>query len=499
MIPGNVCVHETGGMFMSDVHFWSAKRLAAAVRRRKIGCLELLEHFLKRMEQHNPTLNAIIATDIPAARKRARAADRALAKGESWGPLHGVPVTLKESYDVVGMPTTWGLPELSQNYPQRDALAVERLRKAGVTLFGKTNVPLMLADWQSYNAIYGTTNNPWDTARSPGGSSGGSAAALAAGLTGLEAGSDIGASIRNPAHYCGVFGHKPTYGICSPRGHALPGRVAVSDISVIGPLARSADDLALALSIMAGPDEIDGAGSHLALPAPKKTALRQYKVALMVDARESEVDHAVQEQLQALGAFLRSKRVKVDERAQPDIDTAAAHRAYVALLRAATSGRQSDDAFRANQEAASRLDADDHSYYAEMVRANTMSHRQWLGFNEERHRMRLKWAEFFEEYDLLLCPAAASAAAPHDQVGERWERKILVNGKHVPATDQLFWAGYSCAFNLPATVAPIGLTTSGLPVGVQIVGPQYGDRTCIEFARLLEREYYAFAPPPAFT
>ena len=483
---------------MSEIHFWSAKRLAAALRRRKVGCLELLDHFLKRVEQHNPALNAIIATDLPAARKRARAADSALAKGKVWGPLHGVPITLKESYDVVGMPTTWGSPELRENYPRRDALAVTRLRNAGVTLFGKTNVPLMLADWQSYNAVYGTTNNPWDTARSPGGSSGGSAAALAAGLTGLEAGSDIGASIRNPAHYCGVYGHKPTYGIASPRGHALPGRVSASDISVIGPLARSADDLALALSVMAGPDQIDGQGYRLTLPAPKKTVLRQFKVALMLDAPESEVDHTVQERLQALADFLRRKRVRVDERARPDIDTAAAHRVYIALLRAATSGRQSDDAFRANQEAARRLEADDNSYYAQMVRANVLPHRDWLGFNEERHRMRLKWAEFFGEYDLLLCPAAASAATPHDQQGERHERTIVVNGKQVPTTDQLFWAGYSCAFNLPSTVAPIGNTPTGLPVGVQIVGPQYGDRTCIEFARLLEREYYAFTPPPAF-
>jgi len=483
---------------MTDVHFWSATRLAAALRRRKIGCLELLDHFVSRIERHNPALNAVIATDIPNARKRARAADRALAKGEVRGKLHGVPMTLKESYDVVGMPTTWGLPELRENYPERNALAADRFLEAGATLFGKTNVPLMLADWQSYNAVYGTTNNPWDVARSPGGSSGGSAAALAAGLTGLEAGSDIGASIRNPAHYCGVFGHKPTYGICSPRGHALPGRVAASDISVIGPLARSADDLALALAIMAGPDDIDGVGYRLTLPPPKKSTLREYKVALMLDDPNSEVDHAVKEQLQALGDFLTKQKVKVSDRARPDIDTSVAHRVYVGLLRAATSGRQSDEAFRKTQDAARGLAPDDHRYYAEMVRANVMAHRDWLGINEERHRMRLKWAAFFGEYDLLLCPAAASAACPHDQVGERYERTILVNGKRVPTTDQLFWAGYSCAFNLPATVAPIGLTASGLPVGVQIVGPQYGDRTCIEFARLLEREHYAFVPPPAF-
>jgi amidase len=483
---------------MEDIAFASAKRLAALIRRKKVGAVELLDHYLARVERHNPKLNAIIATDIPSARQRARAADRALARGKALGPLHGVPMTIKECFDVVGMPTTWGLSDLKDNRPARNALAVDRWLAAGVTLFGKTNVPLMLADWQSYNAIYGTTNNPWDTARSPGGSSGGSATALAAGLSALEAGSDIGASIRNPAHYCGVFGHKPTYGVCSPRGHALPGRVAASDISVIGPLARSAEDLAIALSVMAGPDEIDGVGYRLTLPPAQKTELRQFKVALMLTDANSEVDQAVQDQLAALGAFLARNKTKVNDRARPDIDTTAAQRLYIGLLRAATSGRQSDEVFRKNQATAASLAPDDHSYAADMVRANVMPHRQWLGLNEERHRMRLKWAEFFREYDLLLCPAAASAAVPHDQEGERHERTILVNGKRVPTTDQLFWAGYSCAFNLPATVAPIGRTASGLPVGVQIVGPQYGDRSCIEFAKLLERHYYAFTAPPAF-
>src|SRR5579859_3967352 len=412
---------RTGGTYMLDMHFWSAKELASAVKRRKIGCLELLEHYLKRVEQHNPALNAVIATDLPAARQRARAADRALAKGSARGPLHGVPMTIKESFNVAGMPTTWGSPELRQNVPQANALAVDRFLAAGVTLFGKTNVPLMLADWQSYNEVYGTTNNPWDVALSPGGSSGGSAAALAAGLTGIEAGSDIGASIRNPAHYCGVYGHKPTYGICPPNGHALPGRVAHSDISVIGPLARSADDLAIALAVMAGPDGIDGTGYRLALPAPKQKSLRQFKVGLMLDDPNAEVDQPVKDLLQALGDFLAKKKVKVSDRARPDIDTTLCQRVYVALLRAATSGRQSDAAFAKNQEIARTLAPDDHGYYAQMTRANTMSHRDWLRVNEQRHHMRLAWAAFFREYDLLLCPTASSAAFPHDHAGERHE------------------------------------------------------------------------------
>ncbi|HLI13629.1 MAG TPA: amidase [Alphaproteobacteria bacterium] len=483
---------------MEEIAFWSAKRLAAHIRNRKIGCLELLEHYLARVERYNPKLNAIVATDIPAAKRRARAADRALAKGEVWGPLHGVPMTIKESYDVVGMPTTWGLPELKHNMPPRNALAVDRLLKAGVVLFGKTNVPSWLADWQSYNPIYGTTNNPWDLGRTPGGSSGGSAAALAAGLTGLEAGSDIGASIRDPAHYCGIFGHKPTYGICPPRGQALPGRLSASDISVIGPMARSADDLALGLAAMAGPDEIDGAGYRLALPAPRKRELRQFKLAVMLDDPNAEVDREVQDCLQALADFLARKKAKVSDTARPDIDTSHAHRVYIGLLRSATSGRQTAEQFERNLEIARDLSPDDQSYFARMTRGNVMHHREWLALNEERHKLRWKWHEFFQDYDFLLCPAAASVAFPHDHEGERHERKIIVNGKPVATTDQLFWAGYSCVAYLPASVAPIGPARSGLPVGVQIVGPQYGDRGCIAFAQLLEREYRAFTPPPNF-
>jgi amidase len=407
-------------------------------------------------------------------------------------------MTIKESYDVAGMPTTWGLPALKDNIAPRNALAVDRLLAAGVVLFGKSNVPAWLADWQSYNDIYGTTNNPWDLSRTPGGSSGGSAAALAAGLTGFEAGSDIGSSIRNPAHYCGVYGHKPTFGIVPPRGQALPGRVAQGDISVIGPMGRSADDLAIGLSVMAGADEIDGEGWRLELPAPRKKALRDFKVAVMRTDPVSEVDDEVQARVQAVADFLAKKKARVSDTARPAIDTAAIHRVYVLLLRAATSGRQSPEEFARNSEIARGLRPDDESYYAQMTRANVAPHRDWLAANEVRHQMRWRWAEFFRDYDVLLCPAAASAAFPHDHEGERHERTIPVNGRRVPTTDQLFWAGYSGVAFLPSTVAPAGFSRAGLPIGVQIVGPQYGDRTCIELARLLEREFQGFVPPPGY-
>jgi amidase len=483
---------------MLDVPFRTARQLAAAIKSKKIGCLELLDLYLSRVEKYDGALNAIVVRDFDRARTRARAADRALSRRQVWGPLHGVPMTIKESYDVVGLPTTWGVPQYKDRIATTNALAVDRLLGAGVVLFGKTNVPLYLGDWQSFNAIYGTTNNPWDVTRAPGGSSGGSAAALAAGLTALEAGSDIGSSIRNPAHFCGVYGHKPTWGIIPRAGQALPWQTAPVDIDVVGPLARSTDDLALALSVMAGPEAIEAAGWQLRLRPPTKKRLRDFRVALMFDAPGFPVDRDVTDRLQALGEFLGRQNVKVDARARPTIDTGEAWDVYVRLLRSATSDRQSDADFETNAGIARGLAADDRSYYARAIRATVLSHRDWLATNEARHRMRRAWAEFFTKYDLLLCPVAGTAAFPHDHKGERHERTLVVNGKRVPVTDHLFWAGYTGASYLPSTAAPCGFTPTGLPVGVQIVGPQYGDLTCLAFSGLLEREFQGFVPPPGY-
>src|SRR5436853_1811728 len=366
---------------MNQLHYKSATELASLVRRKKVSALELLDHFLARVETYNPQLNAIIWMDRDKARKRAKAADTALKKGQRLGPLHGVPMTIKESYQVAGSPTTWGAPSMKENVTDETAVAAQRMIDAGVTLFGKTNVPLMLADWQSYNAVYGQTGNPWDTSRTPGGSSGGSAAALAAGLTGIDAGSDIGSSIRNPAHFCGVFGHKPTWGIVPRAGQALPWQGAPVDIDVVGPLARSTDDLALALSAMAGPDAIEAVGWQLRLTPPKQKRLRDFKVALMLDAPGFPVDREAQDRLVALGDFLRGQKVKVDDKARPAIDTAEAWRVYVKLLRSGTSDRQSDADFDKNLAIARGLSPDDESYYSQATRAAVLSHRDWLAAN----------------------------------------------------------------------------------------------------------------------
>ncbi len=483
---------------MSAIHYKSASELAAMIRNREIGCLELLDHYLGRVEQYNPALNAIIWQDADGARARARAADAAIAKGETWGPLHGVPMTIKESYDVAGSPTTWGIPEMKDSIATANALSVDRMLAAGVVLFGKTNVPLNLADWQSFNAIYGTTNNPWNTELTPGGSSGGSAAALAAGLTGIDAGSDIGASIRNPAHYCGVFGLKPTYGILPARGHALPGVVTSADIAAIGPLARSAEDLELALDAMAGPDPLEAAGWRLELPAPRHTALKDFKVAVKLDDPNSEVDGEYADRLQAVADALAKAGATVSDKAHPDIDTRRAHEVYVLMLRAATSGRMEPAHYERSLRLAEELGPDDTSYLARMSRGNTMRHRDWLPLNNERTLMRQTWAAFFRDWDILLCPAAASAAWPHDQEGERPDRTIEVNGHPVPTTDQLFWAGFSGLVYLPSTVGPAGFTASGLPVGAQAIAAHLEDRTAIAFSRLLAQEIGGFVPPPGY-
>ncbi len=483
---------------MADIAFLPATDLAARIRERRLGCRELLDHLLDRVERYNPRLNAIVALDAERAQARADAADAALTRGDLWGPLHGVPMTFKESYDIEGLPTTWGLPDLAGNVAKHDSTVVRRMRNAGAVVFGKTNVPVLLADWQSYNPVYGTTNNPWDVSRTPGGSSGGSAAALAAGLTALEAGSDIGASIRNPAHYCGVYGHKPTYGVVPPRGHATPGVLAPTDISAVGPLARSAEDLEVALNAMAGADGHDAECWRLELPADARTEARDFRVAVMLADPNCAQDDTLTAKLQDTVDALARLGVTVSDTARPAIDTTESHRLYIQLLRAATSGRLSDGDLQQQRDLAAGLEGDDHGYVAMVARAVTMGHRDWLRANERRTHLRAAWATFFTEWDLLLCPTAASTAFPHQQEGHRHERRIVVNGHPEPTVDQLFWAGLSSLVYLPSTVVPVGLARDGLPSGLQIVAGHGRDRTALAFAKLMEKEIGGFVQPPGY-
>jgi amidase len=278
----------------------------------------------------------------------------------------------------------------------------------------------------------------------------------------------------------------------------LPGAVHPTDISVIGPMARSAADLELAFNIMAGPDAIDGRGWNIDLPKPERKTLKGWRVAVVATHPTAETDATVELSIRRLAQFLSRKGAKVSERAMPDFDFGEAHRVFIQLLRGATSGRQTPELYAKMLAAKDRLDPNDQGYYAQMVRANVQPHKDWLIASNRRHQMRLAWAEFFKDWDVLLCPNGATAAYPHSMPGERWERMITVNGKQQPLTTQMWWAGIAGLCYLPGTAAPIGLSPEGLPLSVQIVGPQYGDLSTIRFAQLLEREYYAFTPPPAY-
>lgn len=488
---------------MNDVAFHSATELTKAIRERRIGSAELLELYIERYERLNPKINAIVATDLETARDRARRADEALARGENWGPLHGLPMTIKDCIEVAGMPCTWGSPPLKDYMPTTNAVAVQSLIDAGAVIFGKTNLPLFGMDFQSFNDVYGQTNNPWDVTRTPGGSSGGAAAALAAGLTGLELGSDIGGSIRGPAHYCGVYGHKSTYGIIPKHGQAPPLGVlprdydSETDIAVSGPLARSADDLDLVMKLVVQPSLPQRGAISIRLPSPRKKTLKTYRIGLWLDDPAYPVDSSVGDCLQQAADRLAVAGASVKEK-KPDIDFIDCHRVYNDLLNLATASSIAPDQFESLKERAAALSADDQSNRAVNTRASIRTHREWQLLDHQRTTMRQKWADYFEDIDVLLCPVTRVAAFPHDHA-KIIKRVLPVNNRDETCLDALLpWVGLSCVSYLPATVAPVGSTPEGLPVGVQIVGPYLEDRTPIHVARLMEDVTGGFTPPPGF-
>ncbi|MCY3810240.1 MAG: amidase [Gammaproteobacteria bacterium] len=484
---------------MTGLAFSSATELARRIKAREIGCVEMLKIYFDRVDAFNADLNAIIVQMREAALASAEEADRALARGDDLGPLHGVPMTTKESYDIAGTPTTWGVPEQKDNIATKDALAIQRLKAAGAVIFGKTNVPLMLSDFQSYNDIYGTTNNPWDLARTPGGSSGGSAAALAAGLTGLETGSDIGGSIRNPAHFCGVFGHKPTWSLLPPRRHAMPGILSPSDISVIGPLGRSARDIETAMRVMAGPDEIASKGTRLDLK-PLAKPIGELSVAVWRDDDMARVDDSVAGRVDAVAQALAEAGAAVDFDARP-VDARHSHTVYQCLLQATMSARLPEERYREVERRAAALDPEDQSIGATVQRSQVARFRDWIANNEKRTHLRWQWHGFFEPagggFDVLIAPIMATSAFPHDH-RPFGERRVVVNGAEVSYFDQVFWAGLASVAYLPATVIPTGPDDAGLPIGVQIIGPEYGDLVTLGVAQFLEDSGFAFTPAPAY-
>ena len=472
--------------------FRTAADWAGAIRRREVGVRELVDFYLDRIDRLNPPLNAVIHREEAQARAAADAADAALARGAATGPLFGVPMTIKESFQWAGTPVTFGFEPMRSNRPAMDSAVVERLKAAGAILMGKTNVPEALADFQSYNAIYGTTNNPFDLKRVPGGSSGGSAAALAAGLSALDFGSDIGGSIRNPAHFCGVFGHKPTWGLVPQRGHDLADHLGAIDLAVVGPLARSAADLELALAATAGSLPGEAPLDVAALPRLDQP-IAHLKIGVWFDSDFCPLSADVRERLEAVVEALAQTGAHIDRAARPAFDAMAAHQVYFQLLHSALASRMPDEAFAPLVELAER--GDPERPVVALARAQVLRYRDRQLLDEERLRVRAVWRDWFGGFDVLLTPMMPVAAFPHDQ-GPMGSRTIDVDGTPLPYFNQLFWAGLATLPGLPATIVPAGLTPAGLPVGIQLIGPLWADFRLLGIARRLEEMGFGFRAPP---
>jgi amidase len=471
-------------------------RAAQWLTQGRTSARELLEWCRQAYVADHERINAMVVADFDGAREAAERSDRRRQNGQALGALDGIPFSIKESFDVAGWPTTCGSPSRRDHRAPQDAAVVERLRAAGGVLLGKTNVPIGLRDWQSYNAIYGTTRNPHDPSRTPGGSSGGSAAAVCAGMSFYDIGSDIGSSLRNPAHYCGVFSHKSSHGLVPLRGHGnAPHAFGMQDINVAGPVARSARDLELILRAIAGPDGDDALAYRLDLPSCGLTDLASFRVAVLRSHPLAETDEEVSSQITRLGHWLEQQGAAVQWDVRPDFDAAELWRVYVLLLRATTSVYMDEAAFAAALDRAAAAMPDGHSYASLQYKGAVLHHRQWLALQQARERFAQAWRHFFTQHDVMLCPAAVTTAFALDETGEPWQRQLQVNGRAQPLTNQLFWAGHSGLCGLPSTVAPIGPGRGGLPVGVQIVAGRFADLTSIRFAQLLEAAGFAFQPP----
>jgi amidase len=484
---------------VSDYTYATATELVAALAERRISSVELTQAAIGRIERYDDKINAVCVRDFDRSLVAARAADERRRRGET-APLLGIPMTVKESFNVAGLPTTWGIPLLKDFRPTEDALAVARVRSAGAVLLGKTNIPLGLGDLQSYNSIYGTTNNPWDLERTPGGSSGGSAAALAAGYGALSIGSDIAGSLRVPAHFCGVYAHKPTYGVLPGRGHTPPSAPPLPyerDLTVIGPMARSGKDLSLLFKLLAEPDDRTlGRAYRLALLPPRHEDLAGYRV-LVIDTHpliptaasvRNHIDELASRIAQAGARVARSSRLLPDQ-------TEAA-RLYMRLLMASLSASLPKEAYENMRAQVATLAVDDLSLSCERLRGSIMSHRDWLIADGTRAQLRQRWRELFTEFDVVICPVVPTTAFRHDQSPDQWRRTIEIDGASYNYGDQLVWAGIASAPGLPSTVVPVCRSEEGLPVGVQIMGPMYEDWTSLRFAELIERNFGGFEPPP---
>ncbi len=452
----------------TSLHQMTAGDLAAGLRKKSFSATELCDASIARIERLDGEVNAVVVRDFERARADARQADVAIARGD-FKALTGIPMTVKESFDLRGYPTTWGFEMHREHRAREDALAVQRLKGTGAVILGKTNVPPALADWQSENPIYGRTRNPHALERSAGGSSGGSAASIAMGFAALEVGTDIGGSVRVPAAFCGVYGHKTSYGVIPLGGH-FPGGVqpATPLLGVAGPIARSAADLATALDVIAGPDA-DSPANKLALPMPRHGRLASYRVFVLDHHPAARANSEVLGAIEGLADRLVKEGASVARQSSllPDIN--ASWRTYQAML---------------------------HTIITRGDPTNTrppISSHDWFGLLDDQLRIRRQWADFFRHFDIVLCPAFGTPAYVHTSEPDWRKRELPIDGEPSKFGDQLGWAGIATVANLPSTAIPLGVSKAGLPLSVQAIGPFLEDKTTIAFAGLVGHE---IVPPP---
>ena len=476
----------------------SAGELAVALRAGEVSSVELTEAAIAGIERHDGAINAVCVADFDRAREAARRADQARGQGEDR-PLLGIPVTVKESSNLAGTPTTWGMPQYRDFVPAEDAVQVSRLKSAGAVVLAKTNVPLGLQDLQSFNEIYGTTNNPWNHDRTSGGSSGGSAAALASGFGALSIGSDIAGSLRVPAHFCGVYAHKPTLGLAAMRGMTPPPAPALpteADLAVVGPMARTAGDLTLLLDVMAGPDPLTlGVAHRVTLPPARRETLGDFRVLVLDHHPFIATGAAVRAGVRRVADALVAGGARIERHSPLLPDLAEAASLYTQLLFSGSVARFPVDAYEQLHARAAGLSAHDQSLDAARLRGMVLSHRGWIEVNNGRELHRRGWRRLFGEFDAVVCPITPTPAFPHDHSPDPLRRRLDIDGVEYPYFDQLVWAGLATMPGLPATAIPAGLSADGLPVGVQIIGPMFEDRTPLRLAELLEQKIGGFWPP----
>jgi amidase len=472
-------------MGTSDISRKSATDQLAALQSREISAVELLNEHLERHEMLHSRLNAIVTTDIEGARQQAAEIDEAQRNGKNLGPLAGLPMTVKDALATNGMRSTGGAIELTDHVPAEDAAAVAHARNAGAIIWGKSNLPRWSGDIQAVNEMFGRTGNPWDLSRTPGGSSGGAAAAVATCISPVEIGTDIGGSVRLPAHFSGVCGHKPSFGVVPQRGyidHVTYGALD-ADVNVVGPLARTVDDLELMMNVLADhPDRL----------LATRGKGRELRVAAWLDDPACPVSTEVAAVLDTAISALEAEGIKVDRNARPAHAFDDVYSIGMPLVSAATSPGRTDEEYERLLERSNDADPT----MAMRARASTIRHRDWLLMSEQRELRRRNWDRFFNDYDVLLAPTAFIAAFEHVDGGNLYTRTLEVDGSTRPYADLIAWTTQFGYVYLPATVVPAGRTPSGLPVGLQIVGPFMGDRTTLEFGRLVESVTGGYKAPP---